>query len=134
MADDHGSIDGMTSGLPPDIQAIIAWLVDMAKGYKGIVDGTPNLQAREVEGFKSDLMLRTWRWHRDRVPPSVFNGECIKAGLTPMDSAKLVDPLRRRQAGRRLVPRRERRGWTYDRVIDAADLSAEDDLAGEIGP
>jgi hypothetical protein len=88
----------MASDLPADIQAVIAWLVVQAKSYKSIVDGTPSLQPREVEGFKSDLMLRTWRWHRDRVPLSAFSADCISAGLPPEDTAKLVDPLQRRQA------------------------------------
>lgn len=84
----------MASELPRDIQAVIAWLVEQAKGYKSIVDGTPRLQSREVEGFKSDLMLRTSRWLPDRVPPAAFSAECISAGLPPNDTAKLVDPLR----------------------------------------
>jgi hypothetical protein len=51
----------------------------------------------------------------------------------PEDTAKLVDPLQRRQAGGRLVPKRERKGWTYDRVIRAAGLPDDDDPAGQLG-
>lgn len=123
----------MTSDLPSDIETIIAWLVKQANAYKRIADGTPRLQWREVEGFKSDLMLNPERWQRDRVPLSAFSAECISAGLTSKDTALLVDPLRRRQSGRSLRPKQVRKGWTYEGVINAAALPDSDDPAGQIG-
>jgi hypothetical protein len=114
--------------LPQDIKVVVAWLAEQARNFRSIVDGTPRLQGLEVEGFKNDLMLRTWRWLPDRVSLSEFNAECLSAGMRPEDIAKLIDPLRRRQAGRRLVPKHERRTWTYDRLIANAGLDPDEDL------
>lgn len=75
----------MTPALPPDILAIIDWLVEQARAYRG------RLQSLEANGFKSDLMLRPDRWLPDRVPPAAFRQACIGAGLSSEDI---------RQAGR----------------------------------
>lgn len=110
--------------LPLDILAVIDHLADMASRSTG-----KRLDALESDGFKSELMLRTSRWSRDRVRPAVFGAACIAAGLRPQDAAKLVDCLRKRQDGRRLQQRAThfRKGWTFDGVIRLAGLSSDDD-------
>jgi hypothetical protein len=111
--------------LPPDILAVIDYLADMASRSTA-----RRVDALESDGFKSELMLRTSRWRRDRVPPAAFSEACIAAGLRPKDAAKLEGFLRKRQAGKRLVQRAThyRKGWTFDGVIRAAGLSPDDDL------
>jgi hypothetical protein len=113
--------------LPPDILAIIKWLARKADGYKSIATGEPRLQSPEINGFKSDLMLRTHRWGRHRVPPATFSAVCIAAGLAADNTATLVEHLRNRQAGKQLRPNRFRKGWTYDGVVRAAGLPEDPD-------
>jgi hypothetical protein len=110
--------------LPPDILVVIDYLAAMASRSTG-----KRLDALESDGFKSELMLRTSRWRRDRVRPAAFSEACIAAGLRPEDAAKLVDYLQKRQRGKRLQQRAThfRKGWTYDGVIRAAGLSSNDD-------
>lgn len=113
--------------LPPDILAIIRWLARKADGYKSIATGEPRLQSLEINGFKSDLMLRTYRWGRDRVPPATFGAVCIAEGLAIDNTATLVEHLRNRQAGKQLRPNRFRKGWTYDSVVRAANVPEDPD-------
>lgn len=104
----------VSAKLPPDIIKIIVWLADYARRYGG------KLKFNEVDRFKSDLMLRPDRWLPDRVSLAAFRDGCIDAGLSPADTAKLVDFLRRRQSGRRLVVgSRFSRGFTFDGVVAA---------------
>lgn len=102
---------------PPEILVSIDWLVRKANGYRG------RLQSLEVHSFKSDLVERSGRWTRDRVPPAAFTAACTEAGLAPDNTAKLVEHLRNRQTGKRLVVHRFRRKWTFDRLIAAAGLA-----------
>jgi hypothetical protein len=63
-------------------------------------------------------MLRRDRWLPDRVPIAAFRGKCLDAGLSTVDTEKLVDFLRRRQSGRRLVVgSRFYRGFTFDALV-----------------
>jgi hypothetical protein len=102
----------MATALPPDITTIISWLAGEAAKYGG------KLKFNEVDRFKSDLMLRPGRWLPDRVLATEFGAGCISAGLSSEDTAKLVDFLRRRQGGRRLVVgSRFSRGFTFDGVV-----------------
>jgi len=120
----------MASDLPADIQAVIAWLVVQAKSYKSIVDGTPSLQPREVEGFKSDLMLRT-------CGGIVIGCRSLRSAQTasvpvclPRTPPNWLIPCK---GVRQLVPQSEREGWTYDDVIRAAGLPDDDDPTGQLG-
>jgi hypothetical protein len=50
--------------------------------------------------------------------PLAFRRQCNDAGLSPADTAKLVDLLRRRQSGRRLVVGSTfYRGFTLDALV-----------------
>lgn len=102
--------DPDTPVLPSDILAIIAWPARKAGRYSSRATGEPRLQSLEFNGFKSDLIERPQRWTRDPVPPSAFSEACRAAGLTPDDTAKRVDCLRRGQAGRKLAANRWRKG------------------------
>jgi hypothetical protein len=52
------------------------------------------------------------------VPLAAFRQQCNDAGLSPADTAKLVDLLRRRQSGRRLVVGSTfYRGFTLDALV-----------------
>lgn len=117
--------------LPPDILVIIDWLAEYARGYKlphAGPDDPGRLQWREEHGFKSDLMLRTWRWHRDRVPLDAFRAACLSANLSEKDTATLVGHLHNRQLGRRLVPNKARKDWTYDALIASKGLNPEEQV------
>jgi hypothetical protein len=126
----------MTSPLPPDILVIVDWLAERARGYR-LPHAGPNdpgrLQWREAHGFKSELMLRTARWSRERVPVAAFRQACLDANLSLEDTATLVGFLQQRQAGKQLRPHRARKGWTYDRVIAAAGYPDDDDAPSDLG-
>jgi hypothetical protein len=52
------------------------------------------------------------------VPLAAFRQQCNDAGLSAADTAKLVDLLRRRQSGRRLiVGSTSYRGFTLDALV-----------------
>lgn len=89
----------------------------------------------ESDAFKSELMLRTSRWARDRVPASAFGRACLEAGLSQEDTDKLTGSHQCRQNGKYLVQRttRLRRGATFDGVIRAAGLMDDDGRPSELG-
>jgi hypothetical protein len=132
----------MTPPLPPDILAVINHLGQNARGYRPLDAGPDHpgrLKFTESDAFKSELMLRTFRWARDRVPASAFRQACLEAGLeaslSQEDTDKLTCYLQRRQNGKRLVQRatRFRRGATFDGVIRAAGLTDDDGSPSELG-
>ncbi len=128
----------MTPPLPLDILAVINHLGQNARGYRPINAGPDHpgrLKFTEADAFKSELMLRTSRWAPDRVPSSAFRQACLEAGLSQEDTDKLTGYLQRSQNGKRLVQRatRFRRGATFDGVIRAAGLTADDGRPSESG-
>lgn len=120
-----------TPDLPPDILAVIDHLVERANAYKSIATGVPDLQRREIQQFKSDLMERSSRWHHDRVKASVFSAECIAKGLSAEDAATLAGLLRARHAGKGFRPDKNRKGYTFDGVIRLAGIP--EDLHENLG-
>ena len=128
----------MKPPLPPDILAVINHLGQNARGYRPLNAGQEHpgrLKFTESDAFKSELMLRTSRWARDRVPTTAFRQACLEAGLSQEDTDKLTGYLQRRQNGKRLVQRatRFRRGATFDGVIRAAGLADDDGSPSELG-
>lgn len=128
----------MTAPLPPDILAVINHFASNARGYRALNAGPDDpgrLKVTESDAFKSELMLRTSRWARDRVPVTAFRQACLDAGLSQKDTDKVAAYLHRRQNGKRLVQRatRFRAGATFDGVIRAAGLPVDADGPSDLG-
>ncbi|MGY4708474.1 hypothetical protein ACXDF8_02720 [Mycolicibacterium sp. CBM1] len=121
----------MADELPPDILVIIDYLAEEASHYKRINarPGDPGrLHWQEEHEFKSDLMKRGERWARDRVPLQLFRDACLAANLDETDTKKLADHLAKRQAGKRLVVDRARKGFTFDRILELHGQDPDADL------
>ena len=134
----RGDDGSMTAPLPPDILAVIDHFAGNARGYRPPNAGPDHpgtLKFTESDAFKSELMLRTSRWARDRVPVAAFRQACLDAGLSQEDTDKLAGYLQNRQNGKRLVQRatRFRPGATFDGVIRAAGLPVDADGPSDLG-
>lgn len=121
----------MADELPPDILVIIDYLAEEASHYKRIhaKPGDPGrLHWQEEHEFKSDLMERGDRWARDRVPLRLFRSACLAANLDETDTKTLTDHLAKRQAGKRLVVHRARKGFNFDRIVELRGPNPDADL------
>ncbi len=95
----------MTEDLPPDIIEILEFLATMAKGYDN------HLKWNEEARLKADLMNSRRYWLG-------FSAETVRAkarelGMRPEDAALIYDLVARAQAGKRLVPERGSRDFTF---------------------
>lgn len=91
--------------LPPSVAEIAEYLAMMAKGYDN------HLKWNEQAKFKADLMNARTRWYG--VAPGAFAAKLRSEGMREEDILELVDWLKRAQAGRRLVPDRTYRDFTF---------------------
>jgi hypothetical protein len=53
------------------------------------------------------------RWTPERAPVDAVKATCLEAGMTEPDTKTIVEFLRKRQAGKRLVPHRSYKGFTF---------------------
>ena len=89
-----------TPDLPDDVAEIIgAW----AAGYD------TGLEWNEEAKLKADMMNVPRRWAS--ASPAALRTKCLDVGLTVEESDRIVDRLKRRQSGRRLVPQQSYRDF-----------------------
>lgn len=97
--------DRLADDLPDAVARIAEYLAGMARGYDN------HLKWNEQAKFKADLMNSPERWRG--VVPESFEAKLRSEGMREEDVAELVDWLRRAKAGRRLIPYRSYRGFTF---------------------
>jgi hypothetical protein len=97
----------VSAQLPDDINKSIEYLAQSARGYGN------RLKWNEVAKLKSDMMQVPQRWTEDRAPVDAVRSKCLDAGMTAEDTNTIVDLLRKRQAGKRLVPQRSYKGFRF---------------------
>lgn len=90
--------------LSEDIEGIFQYLEVRIEGYG-------YLKWNEVAMMKADMMNVRRRWLR--VDVEAFRARCLQVGMTNKETAEMVDYLRRTQAGRRLVPDRSYRDFSF---------------------
>jgi hypothetical protein len=86
--------------LPADIEQILDAVAQWARG-----DGN-RLKRNEVAKLKGDMTNVKQRWTVSRAPVALVEARCLQLGMTESDTATVVDLLRKRQAGKRLVPQK----------------------------
>lgn len=101
-----------TAELPDDVAKIIEFLAMMAKGYDN------RLKWNEEARLKADLMHSKRRWRPDRVSVAAVREKCVSEGMTSEDTTLIVDLIQKAQAGRRLVPQRTYRDFTFPQPYD----------------
>lgn len=97
--------------LPQSVDEVVIFLARWAKGYDN------HLKWNEQAKFKADLMNTPERWRN--VDAQLFRARCLSEGMRDIDVARLVDWLRKAQAGRRLVPLRSYRDHRFPLPSDA---------------
>jgi hypothetical protein len=97
----------VSSELPDDINQIIEHLAQCARGYNN------RLRWNAVAKLKSDMVEVRERWTKDRTSVDAVRAKCFDAGMTAEDTTTIVDALRKRQAGKRLVPERSYKGFRF---------------------
>lgn len=100
------------AGLPDDINQIIEHLAQWAKGYNN------RLKWNEEAKLKSDMMEVPERWTPDRAPVDAVKAACLQAGMTEQDTGTIIGFLRKRQAGKRLVPQRSYKGFRFTPPVE----------------
>jgi hypothetical protein len=86
---------------------IVKFLAGWARGYNN------RLKWNEEAKLKSDMMEVPERWTPERAPVDAVKAACLEAGMTEQDTKTVVDFLRKRQAGKRLVPHRSYKGFRF---------------------
>jgi len=95
------------SGLPSDVDAFMEWIGQNVRLCGGDLDWVE--QAR----IKADMMNVRARWYASRVTPDALRDKCEALGLRAEDIAAIVGWLGKVQAGRRLAPHRDHRGYRW---------------------
>ncbi|KAF0957844.1 hypothetical protein [Rhodococcus sp. T7] len=102
-----------TTEVPEDIAKIAGYLARSAKMSGG------SMKWNEEAKLKASLTNERARWSRARVSPELFEAQCQAAGLPADDVVKVGEFLRKTQSGKRLVPHRSYRDWTFRYDYDA---------------
>jgi hypothetical protein len=102
----------VTADLPDDIKEIVKFLAGWARGYNN------RLKWNEEAKIKSDMMGVPERWTPERAPVDAVKAACLEAGMTEQDTKTIVDLLRKRQAGKRLVPHRSYKGFRFSPPVE----------------
>ena len=71
-----------------------------------------------VAKLKSDMVEVRERWTKDHAPVDAVRAKCLDAGMTAEDTTTIVDSLRKRQAGKRLVPERSYKGFRFTLPVE----------------
>lgn len=98
-------LGAMTTGLPPDVDEIIDHLAHWAAGYSS------GLKWNEVAKLKADMMNVPKRWAP--VTLEALRAKCLSAGLSAEDTGTIVDLLKKRKDGRRLVPQKSYSSYRF---------------------
>lgn len=93
----------LVDGLPPSVADFVVFLARMARGYDN------KLKWNEQDKFKAELMNVPERWMH--VDAAAFYAKTKSEGMREEDSLMLLDWLKKRQAGRRLVPSKSYRSF-----------------------
>lgn len=96
---------GIMSQLERSVVRIIAYIGQMAAGYGG------HVKWNEIAKFKADMMNVRRRWMD--VDVEAVSAECRAVGLTSDDTAKIVEMLKKVQAGRKLAPQGTYRAFRF---------------------
>lgn len=102
----------MSERLPGGVDEIIDYIARYAAGY------STGLKWNEVAKLKADMMNVPERWRPITV--EALRSKCLSAGLSAKDTETVVDLLRTRQAGRRLVPAASYRTFRFQQEPDAS--------------
>lgn len=88
-----------TSGLPSDVSNFIEWVGRYAESYGG------NLNYRERDRIKADMMNVPARWKASRVTPDALGDKVLAVGMKDKNAAEVAGFLRRVQDGKGLRPK-----------------------------
>ena len=100
----------MAEKLPNGVDELIEFLAGKARGYGN------HLKWNEKACLKADMMNVPDRWLM--VTPDQLRDRALLAGMRPEDADEMADYLKRRKAGRRLVPARRYRPWRFPHPVD----------------
>lgn len=95
----------MTDEIPADIAKILKYLAGAAAGY------STGLKWNEEAMLKADLMANRRYWLG--VPVSAIRSRLLEHGMSEEDVSTVCDLVKRAQDGRRLVPQRSYRDFTF---------------------
>lgn len=98
--------------LPRDVESIFEYLQVRIEGYG-------YLKWNEEAMMKADMMNVRHRWIG--VNRQAFARRCRDVGMTPKETAKMVDYLKRTQEGRRLVPQQGYRDFRFNSEPEPRD-------------
>lgn len=93
------------NGIPSDIVQILEYIAAAATGYDN------SLKWNEIAMLKSDMMLNAQYW--EAVTTAQIIEKCNSLGMRSEDVDIIADLHKRRLAGRRLVPEKGYRGFTF---------------------
>ncbi|EHB53661.1 hypothetical protein MycrhDRAFT_4124 [Mycolicibacterium rhodesiae JS60] len=97
----------MADKLPADLEQLLDLVAQTAHGYGN------RLQAHQVAKLKGDMMNKSGRWSVDRAPVALVRAKLTELGMAPHDIETVIDLLKKRQAGRRLVPDRFHKDFAF---------------------
>ena len=100
----------MTAKLPNGVDEIIDYIAGWAAGY------STGLKWNEVAKLKADMMNVPGRLQP--VAAEALRVKCLAAGLNAADVETVVNLLRKRQAGHRLVPTASYRDFQFQYELD----------------
>jgi Na+/pantothenate symporter len=100
-----------TSDVPGDIDKILDFIGGKARAYN-------YLKWNEQAMLKADMMNVPARWISARISPDRLQRKAVAVGLTAEEAAEVADWLRKRQAGRKLVPRSQYRTWKFNYELE----------------
>lgn len=96
----------MTSEIPADIDQILQGLAGWAEGY------STGLKWNEEAKLKADLMANRRYWLGVEV--AAIRARLRELGMSAEDAATVCELVGRAQQGRRLVPEKSYRSFTFD--------------------
>lgn len=102
----------MSDALPADIDQILDAIAQWARGYGN------RLKWNEVAKLKGDMTNVKHRWIASRAPVALVEARCLELGMTETDTATVVDLLRKRQAGKRLVAQKSYSDFAFPMPVE----------------
>lgn len=100
----------MTEKLPNGVDELIEFLAGQARA------SGHHLKWNEKARLKADMMNVPERWLV--ITPDQLRGRALLAGMRDEDADEMADYLKRRKAGRRLVPARSYRAWRFPHSVE----------------